>query len=441
MYDRNHHEKRGQVKELFKLVVELFISIVKGKHVVINEGGIRCLCVVSDCRCIRSEDEIRLHLYSKGFRPNYWIWTSHGESSFAAPPIVNVGVHESHALGSSSSTRHVQIEMMDNMIVDALGVNAGVDAEYDEVEDDVDVDEPPNEEAQKFYNILKETNKLLFPGSPHSKLSICARLIAQKSQFHVPEQALDLTTKMMLDSTPIPDGLPKNFYEVKQLVSKLGLGVKRIDCCVKGCMLFYDNEFGVKDGHLVECKFCQESRYKGSKHSRSSKGKPVLRKAMFNLPIIPRLQKMYASMQTAEKMTWHSQNYERRNNSGELRHSNDGRAWKHFDRKHPNFSLEPRNVRLGLCSDGFTPHIQGSGTPYSCWPIIVTPYNLSPDMCMSKPYMFLAAVIPGSSNPKLGTDIYLQSLIDDLKRLWNGVHTYDISRKQNCYEGSFDVDH
>lgn len=111
-----------------------------------------------------------MHLYSKGFKPNYWIWTSHGESSFVAPPIVNVGVQESHAVGSSSSTRHVQFEMMDNMIVDALGVNA----EYDEVHDDVEVDEPPNEEAQNFYNILKETNKPLFPRSPHSKLSMCA---------------------------------------------------------------------------------------------------------------------------------------------------------------------------------------------------------------------------------------------------------------------------
>jgi len=98
-----------------------------------------------------------------------------------APPIVNVGVQESHAVDSSSSTRHVQFEMMDNMIVDALGVNAGLDAGYDEVQDDVEVDEPPNEETQKFYKILKETNKPLFLGSPHSKLSMCARLIAQKS--------------------------------------------------------------------------------------------------------------------------------------------------------------------------------------------------------------------------------------------------------------------
>jgi hypothetical protein len=50
---------------------------------------------------------------------------------------------------------------------------------------------------------------------------------------------------------------------------------------------------------------------------------------------------------------------------------------------------------------------------------------------MSKPYMFLAAVIPGPSSPTVGVDIYLQPLIDDLKRLWEGVVTYDISRKKN----------
>ena len=30
-----------------------------------------------------------------------------------------------------------------------------------------------------------------------------------------------------------------------------------------------------------------------------------------------------------------------------------------------------------------------------------------------------------------GINVYLQPLIDDLKKLWNGVLTYDISRKKN----------
>jgi hypothetical protein len=98
---------------------------------------------------------------------------------------------------------------------------------------------------------------------------MCVRLLGLKSQFHVPELALDLMTKMILDGSPINDGLPQSYYEAKQLVSKLGLGVKRIDCCVNGCMLYYDNEFGINDGALVECKFCQEPRYRAKKTSRA----------------------------------------------------------------------------------------------------------------------------------------------------------------------------
>jgi len=38
-------------------------------------------------------------------------------------------------------------------------------------------------------------------------------------------------------------------------------------------------------------------------------------------------------------------------------HPSDGEAWKHFNGIHPEFASEPRNVRLGLCADGFTPYM------------------------------------------------------------------------------------
>ena len=72
-----------------------------------------------------------------------------------------------------------------------------------------------------------------------------------------------------------------------------------------------------------------------------------------------------------------------------------GEAWKHFDWEHADFVVNMQNVRLGLSTDGFNPYIQASFSPYSCWPIIVTSYNLPPEMCMTKPYMFLSCVIQG----------------------------------------------
>jgi hypothetical protein len=77
------------------------------------------------------------------------------------------------------------------------------------------------------------------------------RLLATMSIWNVSENCLEFFSKMMLDVTPVIGNLPTSYYDVKRLVSKLGLKVKKIDCCVQGCMLFYDNEFSRNDGALV----------------------------------------------------------------------------------------------------------------------------------------------------------------------------------------------
>ncbi|XP_059315491.1 uncharacterized protein LOC132066130 [Lycium ferocissimum] len=212
--------------------------------------------------------------------------------------------------------------------------------------------------------------------------------------------------------------IPKSYYEAKRLVSKLGLSYDRIHCCPNGCMLFYK-----QDVDLNECKICGHARYK-----RTPSGKTVPIKAMHYLPIIPRLKRLFASPSSAPHMRWHSEN---RRPPGVMCHPSDGEAWKHFDRTYPDFASESRNIRLGLCADGFTPY-SVSAAPYSCWPVFLTPYNLPPEMCMTSPYIFLNCVIPGPRNPKVLIDVYLQPLIDELKQLWcEGVVTYDISTKSN----------
>ncbi|KAL0325300.1 UNVERIFIED_CONTAM: hypothetical protein Sradi_5099300 [Sesamum radiatum] len=114
-----------------------------------------------------------------------------------------------------------------------------------------------------------------------------------------------------------------------------------------------------------------------------------------------------------------------------MEHPSHGDAWKHFDRTHPPFASDARNVRLGLCIDGFSP-FGNSSTPYSCWPVIITVYNLPPWMCMREPFMFLNMVIPGPKSPGKNIDVFLRPLIDELKILWtSGVQTYDVCNKQN----------
>ena len=116
---------------------------------------------------------------------------------------------------------------------------------------------------------------------------------------------------------------------------------------------------------------------------------------------------------------------------GIIPHCSNSLAWKHFNLTHLSFASKSRNVKLGLCTDGFQPYGQ-SGQQYSCWPIILTPYNFPPWMCMKEEYMFLTVIVPGPKNPKNNLDVFLQPLIVELKELWEvGIETYDVSKKRN----------
>nr|XP_016453702.1 PREDICTED: uncharacterized protein LOC107778035 [Nicotiana tabacum] len=290
--------------------------------------------------------------------------------------------------GSPSAENNAENSRFSEMVRDAFVMHPGAQSE-------------PNDDARRFYEQLEEASRPLYKGSMHSKLSVAVRLLSIKSDSSISQAGMDSIISLMNELNPNKIDLPKDFYTTKKLVSKLGLSSERIDCCEKGCMLFYKD-----DAALENCKFCNQPRYK---KAINSKKKKVPVKAMHYLPLIPRLKRP----------------------PGILCHPSDGEAWKHFDRLFPNSASEPRNIRLGLCADGFTP-FSVSATPYSCWPMFVTPYNLPPELCMTSPYLFLTCIVPGPRNPKSLIDVYMQPLIDELKLLWHeGVETYDISTKQN----------
>ena len=74
------------------------------------------------------------------------------------------------------------------------------------------------------------------------------------------------------------------------------------------------------------------------------------RKLFHYFPLGPRLQRWYAYATTANHMRWHA---EHRSKDGEMCHPSDSEAQLTFIATHPDFAWETRNVRLGLCSDGF----------------------------------------------------------------------------------------
>ncbi|KAK5774932.1 hypothetical protein PVK06_042794 [Gossypium arboreum] len=103
-----------------------------------------------------------------------------------------------------------------------------------------------------------------------------------------------------------------------------------------------------------------------------------------------------------------------------------------FYNKFPSFASDHLNVRLGLASDGFNPS-KIMNTSYSTWPIMLVPYNLPPWICMKQNSFILSMIIPRQKCLGNDINIYMQPLIEELKQLWAGVETYDVSRNKNFY--------
>ncbi|XP_019246481.1 PREDICTED: uncharacterized protein LOC109226136 [Nicotiana attenuata] len=358
MYNRNHPNRTGLRDEFIEGVAE-FIAKAQTLDDFLTGGRIRCPCVKCKCVKLLKSDEVKVHLYKKGFVENYYIWTAHRENHAS---LDDASFHNSFGgEGSPISEHNVENSRYNEMMSDAFGTFPGVQSE-------------PSDESKRFYEQLLEASRPFYEGSVHSKLSVAVRLLSIKSDSSISQAGMDSIIGLMNELNPSNIDLPKDFYTAKKLVSKLGLSSERIDCCEKGCMLFYKD-----DASLENCKFCNQPRFKEVTNANTKKKVPV--KAMHYLPLIPRRP------------------------PGILCHPSDGEAWKHFDMVFPEFASEPRNIRLGLCTDGFTP-------------LLSLLHHIHVGQC--------------PRNPKSLIDVYLQPLIDELQLLWHqGVETYYISTKQN----------
>ncbi|KAK4428703.1 hypothetical protein Salat_1170100, partial [Sesamum alatum] len=103
---------------------------------------------------------------------------------------------------------------------------------------------------------------------------------------------------------------------------------------------------------------------------------------------------------------------------------------KRFDEQYLHFAQDPRNVKLGLATDGFTSW-SNLGNSYSMWPVILVPYNLPLYECMKEEYLMMSLLIPGPRAPGKDIDVYLRPLIDELREMWDiGVETFDTYSKE-----------
>ncbi|GLU10750.1 hypothetical protein SLE2022_275350 [Rubroshorea leprosula] len=281
-------------------------------------------------------------------------------------------------------------------------------------------------DAKEFFDLLQAANMPLYDGCDDGDtiLKWVSHFLNAKTLYNMSVANWDYMLKctrrwMQLEDR---DRIPKDFYSAKKMMKRFSLGYKKYDVCVNNCFLYYGE---YENKNYIACPICGEPRYK---QGHVQQNQHIPRKSLWYLPITPRLKRLYMCRKTAEHMIWHL-------NCGgvseKIMHPASAEAWKHFDRTYPDFASDPRNVRLGLCTDGFTP-FEHTSALYSCWPVFLTVYNLPPAMCMKPESIFLSLIIQGPQSPGKNIDVLLRPLIDELKELWyNGVKTYDSFRHEH----------
>ncbi|XP_028186392.1 uncharacterized protein LOC114373037 [Glycine soja] len=379
------------------------------KNGVVGET-IRCPCPKCGFMKWQTRDIVEDHLLYKPFPQNYVIWDLHGEkqaleSSQVEDVFQDSGVQPQNPMEMMINDAFEQYRQHDPNVGASQPLN----------EDEI-VNDEPREDHNGFYELLNDGSQTLYEGSKYTKLEFIIKLYHIKVLCGLSDKAMAMILDLLNDAFEKAK-FPPSIYEAKKIINKLGLNYKKIDACPKHCMLY----LGDDEKSLDACKHCGTSRWKPNKK------KKIAAKVLRYFPLKPRLQRLFTCRKTAKDMRWHVLED---NKDGLLRHPRDGEAWKTFDLIHPEFSSDPRNVRLGLATDGFNPARTLSST-YSIWPVFLIPYNLPPWICMNHTSFILSMIIPGKQSPGNNIDVYLKPLVEELRELWSGVDTYDSSLNEN----------
>jgi hypothetical protein len=200
----------------------------------------------------------------------------------------------------------------------------------------------------------------------------------------------------------------------KRVQSLSGFLPVNYHCCPNSCVC-YTNQYET----LTKCPSCNTDRYEADGTTP--------RASFAYLPLIPRIRAMLANPHHARKMQYRSQ---RVRDPMKVSDIFDGTHYcllqETFvtidDEELPTwFFSDPRDIALGLSTDGFGPFKRRTKT---AWPIILFNYNLPPEERFLKQNIISIGVIPGPKKPG-DFDSFIFPLVQELLQLEMGVSAFD----------------
>ncbi|KAL8153613.1 hypothetical protein V2J09_011373 [Rumex salicifolius] len=211
MYDRRLTDGSGWKNEFIN-GVEIFIEFATLQVHLMDGSKIKYPCSKCKNERLQEIDDVRVHLYTKGFVDTYYWWTAHGELSF------------------------VSVSNQNNINIFGIGIDL------------FDNSNP----AQRMVFDAPDSSFLPPPWFDHNSSINDQPSISHVEILAVVSSFMELKTKYNMSQARNNALLQK-----KKLNRELGLPQQKIPMCPKGRLLFWKD-----DANATECKFCNSPRYK-----------------------------------------------------------------------------------------------------------------------------------------------------------------------------------
>jgi hypothetical protein len=160
----------------------------------------------------------------------YEVWVHHGKEVPENEPVVENNV--------------IDEDRMDEML-NAICPKFEIDFAY-----------PSTLVVQKFFELLKTSEEALHEHTTMFVLSFVTRLMAIKSKFVFSNNCYKELLKLISGVLLTNHKLSRDMYQLKKLLSGLGMDYEKIDVCQDKCMLFWKEHINKK-----KCLKCGKSRF------------------------------------------------------------------------------------------------------------------------------------------------------------------------------------
>lgn len=186
-------------------------------------NNVRCSC--KKCHNIKYMDveTIRYHLLHSGFVENYFVWTHQGEKELITE------ISSGNDLNGGPQSESGYNNPYRQMVLDTSGPDfdhgsswqsySNIDSEtsrpyepsIEEVRDP-SMEEEPNPESQRFYDLLHAANVKLYHGSPLSQLAVVSRMLNIKMENNMSQRGYNQMTQLLKEALPKDNMVLDSYY-------------------------------------------------------------------------------------------------------------------------------------------------------------------------------------------------------------------------------------